>query len=399
MVISLFNPYIVYAFSFIFVLIIYQLGWSTIFPDLTFETLSFLIFTIIISFSIGIFVKSKNIISYSNVTNENKIFMRISKTFIVVGYAAEFIYHKELPLLSLILGQSSVTYMEFGIPVFHVLLVTYNSFLAIFVFHKFISQKNKFHFFEFLILLIPSLLIINRGMLVIILISCLTIFLLKTQQLKFKSILLLSLSIFLFLHLFGLMGNLRVNEAYQNDNNIQDSSLIMSIGSAEEEFIESPIPNTYFWSYLYIVSPLANFQQTVNDYENERIKFENLIYYINDELIYDFIGKRFEIFFNREEPSISKIAPELTVGTVYAKSYLYLGWLGPLLTYCFLITSSFCYLYLLKYLKSPFYITGVSILTTIFILNTFSNMISFSGLSLQLIFPILFSFLFYRKEE
>jgi hypothetical protein len=185
---------------------------------------------------------------------------------ILGGYVLEFLYHRNFPLLA-IFTKVPLSYHEFGIPTFHVFLVTFNSFFSIYLFQAILSettQRRKAILF-FLLSLAPSLMILNRGMLVIIMISCVFVYLIKYQsKITIRKIAGLSVVMIIFLYLFGMVGNLRVNNSYQTNTSLFDNSLFLQIGGATDEFKESVIPKEFFWSYIYIASPLANLQETIN---------------------------------------------------------------------------------------------------------------------------------------
>lgn len=85
-----------------------------------------------------------------------------------------------------------------------------------------------------------------------------------------------------------------------------------------------------------------------------------------------------------------RITPALTTAIMYTDSYVYLGWLGVILSYILFVIYIFLYRIFLDK-ESPFFITAISILNTVVIFNFFSNGFTFSGLNFQLIYPILFS--------
>jgi len=90
---------------------------------------------------------------------------------------------------------------------------------------------------------------------------------------------------------------------------------------------------------------------------------------------------------------------ELIVATIFAEGYVLLNWAGPIITFFYLIGISLLYILILKKYNSPFLITGMALMSSLFLLNSFDNMIKFSGLSLQLIFPLLFILYEVVKEK
>src|SRR5437588_3685889 len=171
---------------------------------------------------------------------------------------------------------------------------------------------------------------------------------------------------------------------------------MLNIGEAKPDFVNSSIPKEYFWSYLYISSPLANLQVNINDQKPD-YSVSKVFQYINGELNFDFISKRIFSIFSVGKPDNTLIAPFLTVGTVYSTSYTYLGWWGMSVTFLFLMSVTFCYLLIMKP-GNPYFSTGVAILNTFLLFCIFDNMFFFSGLSFQLVYPILFSLKFKKAK-
>ena len=143
------------------------------------------------------------------------------------------------------------------------------------------------------------------------------------------------------------------------------------------------------WAYVYSTSPLANLQNNLN--ESKSVDF-NIKSFLFNELTPDFISKRLTNLLNVDESKTSLIRSFLTVGTMYSKSYTTMGWLGMILMYIASIGGVFCYIFLLKR-DSNYYVTGIALSCTFVLFSSFSNMIRFSGLSFQLIYPLLFMYI------
>ncbi|RYM05481.1 oligosaccharide repeat unit polymerase [Sporolactobacillus sp. THM7-7] len=385
----MYNPYFTYLLSFTLAFLTYNLKWSYLFPDLKVETWIFFVFTFLISIAMGIvFVKKKMDTFYKIEYRKN---YRVYTFLILIGYGIEFMYSRSIPLLNLFVGDNSVIYMTFGIPVFHVFLVTFNSFLAIYLFHVLLSTGlKKYVLIPFLILVSTPLLIVNRAMFLMILTSCFIIYFCKKRRVRFRTLLFGMLIIMLVLYSFGILGNLRVNNSYSREPDPFDNTVIFQVGGVSSNFLNSLIPEPYFWSYIYLASPLANFQQTV-DNSNVSTSLENLFIYATNNWFPDFISKRINTLEDWHVPKIYQISPELNVGTIYGEAFTQFGWLGCLLMFVVLSLTAFIYLISLRNAKSDFYLTGLAIFCTIFLFSSFSNMFTFSGLSFQLIYPILFT--------
>ncbi|OLS37820.1 oligosaccharide repeat unit polymerase [Bacillus sp. MRMR6] len=387
------NPYFIYISSFLAVLAAYSFKWSKLFPDIGIPLIVFFLGSMIIAFFIGRTFLKRNIITFNKLQFTHKV--EWITYLILCGYFIEFLYHGgNFPLLA-IFTKIPLSYHEFGIPTFHVLLVTFNSFFSVYLFQMILSEtKNTRNLFIFFILtLVPSLLIMNRGMLVMILISCLFVYLIKYQrQITLNKVSGLLALGFLGLYLFGIVGNVRVNNTYQTNTSLLDNNLFMQIGGATEGFKDSLIPKEYFWGYIYLASPLANLQETINKYEHEEdINTLATFTFVITQTIPDFISKRVVSLYELEVPSGKQITPELNVSTAFSQPFVILGWFGISLFTIFIFIFAFFYILILKRLNSEYFVIGVAIMNTMFLFNTFSNMFSFTGLSFQLVYPLLFT--------
>lgn len=311
-------------------------------------------------------------------------------TFIVLGFLLEFLYFRNIPLFFILKGKA-YDYRTFGIKSFHVFLVTFISFYSVYVFHVFLSTKKRKYIIIYLLMLTMPLLIYSRGMFLLILSSSLFVYLFSIRKLRFKFIVISVLLILILFYLFGLAGNIRCSHQAGRTENITSSDIILAIGDAKDAFRKSAIPKVYFWAYIYISSPLANLQKTITETDPTDLTFNRFLLFINSEILPDFASKRISRFLRIEKVNIEQITPELSVSTVYARSYVHLNWLGLVLMFSFTMFASFLYIILLTR-KNVFSVTGIALLNTLIFFNIFSNMFSFSGMSFQLVYPLVFSF-------
>lgn len=373
------NPYIVYSLGFIAIALIYALHWSNLYPQLSFQLFLFLIITAFISAIIGLCLHTTNYLTYKNVYYSSSTLWLVS-IIILLCYLIECAYMGVIPLLAII-QRTGYSYITFGIPTFHVIVVTFGSFWTVFVFHNFISQKKKHLFVCFLLCLFPAILIFNRGMLMMNLASCFFVLFMSSKNIR-KLIVRVAIIIVAVLFLFGLAGNIRVT----GDKNV--NSIILDLGRATENFRNSSIPKEFFWGYLYITSPLANVQETINNHHITDFSFQKFGTFINRNFLPDFIWKR-NVHFIQPYEHVDQVSPAFTVGTVYGTSFAYMSWWGVILMFFFIL--AFNLFVILSFSKSSsFFITGIAILDCMMLFNVFDNMFSFSGLSLQLFYPIFF---------
>lgn len=381
------NPFYIYILSFLLVFALYGLGWSNLYPNLGFGIIFFFLVTFIIFFFLGYLVDKLRVLDYMNLSME-KIGRKPVNflMFLWIGYVIEFIYFGEVPLLSLINGVDGVNYKEFGIKSFHVLLISFNSFLIVYLFHCYISTKRKKILFYYLLSILPAILVVNRGMFLIGILSSFIVFLMSRKRfLTIKQLIFTVTVLLVILYFFGVLGNLRSAAG--------DPTYIPKESMATDVFMESSIPKEYYWTYLYGASPLANFQYNINTTKEVDYNILDLVLF---ELVPDVISKRVAYIFDRQPPEPNKVREWLTVGTVYSRAYSFAKWLGPILiffytTFVIIITIG------LVPKSNSYHVSSVAILSTLIFMNTFSNMFVFSGLILQLGYCILFSFIDNKK--
>lgn len=219
--------------------------------------------------------------------------------------------------------------------------------------------------------------------------GCLNIYLFKVTRIQISFLLILAIASIVLLFLFGVMGNKRVS--FEN-NQTYNSDIFLDIGKATDRFKNSPIPNEFFWTYIYITSPLANLQQNVNVYKPEPLSVGNTFNLINNEMLFDFISKRFNAIFGTHRKIQYTISDPFNVSTVYSRSYSYLGWIGIILMGVFVLVFPLLYIKLLP--KNSLYtLAALAILNTMYMLLFYDNTIRFTGLGFQLIYPFVFEWI------
>ncbi|MFC0875925.1 O-antigen polymerase [Saccharicrinis sp. FJH2] len=364
---------------------VYFLGWSDLYPQLRVGLVVFLILSSIVSIYLGAIIDKFKPIEYHRVDSINKLGLITILVFSL--FILEFVYNKGIPLL-LVFSKVKYEYNKFGIPFLHPLLTTFTSFFSVYIFHAFISTKRKKYILYFLLYLSINVLVYNRGMFIIILTSCFFVYITSVPRIPFKVLLWGIPLILVLFYGFGVLGNYRLVGNKTNEYFLKSSK-------ATKEFKESIIPDEYLWAYMYISSPLANLQHTIDENPpvNNRVKD-----FVFVEILPDFLSKRIAPVFGAKEAEINRVSNFLTVGTIYARSYSVLGWLGIYLI--FIISSGLIFLYIFALKKTnPYYVTGIAILCTFVLFNMFSNMIYFSGISFQLVFPLLLGSIKYKKGK
>lgn len=367
--IKVFNPFFLYIYAFLFVLLLYSLHWSILQPRLSIELLLFLVSTFVISIILGIHIQKCRSSYFSNPFGVNLNYKRRVKVLLFF-YLLEFAYVHKIPIISLFISSDRFEHFG-GIPTFHVFLVTYTVFFSTFLFHRLICNFNRILLLYFLyISLLPPILMVNRGMLFTIFFACLFVFLFSLKSLSVRKILYCIGGVSIALYLFTMIGSARIND---ND----DSRIFTSFTQPSENFEALNISNMFLWPYMYITSPLANLQTCIESYTPEN-SFSG--FFLNC-ICPDFIAKRID---NEDEKELPQISPVFNVSTMYSGVYAKMGFLGMYMLY--FVQTLYLYVIFLfsRPTNNPYYTATVSLICSVVVLNTFTNMWVFSAIS----FPI-----------
>ncbi len=376
------NPFIIYAYSWIIVFLVYLLGWSNSYPELGLGVVAFLIVTSVISIWLSRsnsrkFNCSKVNFEGFNIKVYNKVliilYILLGLEFIVSGIPI-VMYNSEFT--------DDTLYMEWGIPIVNVIVV--NGFGAMFqiavtlfcfnVISKSAAIRNIF------LTILPPIICVQRGIAMNMFVGAFCIFLLTSKKLK-RTVIAMGVVGLLILYLFGLMGN------YRSKGNFD---LIARTANVSEKYEKSILPSEYLWSYLYIASPLANFQYIVDKKpEVEGVSDDyGLKPFIGINIIPQTISKRLDFKY----PELSRFfcIPNMVVGSTYFVPYFELGWWGVCLMFCYIMFFlAFC----IKLVKrtSPMFPAMVALLCETSLMGIFDNMVAYAGLFFQIVIVYLFS--------
>lgn len=367
------NPFIIQAYINIIIIMLYGLHWSELLPSLTNDLIFFIFFTSYIMLSIGL-LSTKSVI----IPKYKPIYMTHNPSIVmfmlIILITIEFIYNRGIPLLLLING-SEYDYTSFGIKTLHVFILTFISFYTVYLSHLFISRRDKKILFYIIILCFYHVLIVSRYALFMVVISVIFVFIMAIKSLNYKYLIIILFCVIILMYGFGILGNIRHGS----------ESFFTHVSHPSKEFFDSNVPSEFLWAYMYITSPLGNLQITIN---NVKVSY-SVREFIMTCLIPDFISKHF----NFNKTPISQISPVFNVSTMYGSAYASMGWLG--MAAIFIYTNLLILLYLICLPRNtPYTISGVALITTCVAFNFFTNMFVYTGAVMQLVYPILFGYIF-----
>ena len=372
------NPNFIYIIAFIIPFLIYSLEWSTIYPPLTSQLFLFFALTFLITFIIGVFIDKLPPLKYKPIPVFPYNGIVIAGLFLF--YVLDCAYMGFVPLFTFSKGEA--TYggsINFGIPTIHVLVVTFNLFFALYLFHQFISNKKWSVFLWYLLAFVPFVFLIQRSNIMYIVIGSVFMYFISQKRLSFKRIFgMVAFAVFA-IYMFGFLGNVRSANG--------DSSYIPRSSGATSSFMESGIPKEFYWGYLYIASPMANLQNNIN--VEQKVQPDYLGFAVF-EMTPDFLSKKLAEVYAIQRREFNQINSFLNVGTIYARAFSFLSWSGMFIIFLYLMGLMNLYYIVIR--KSYMYgVSGISMMFTLIAIATFENSIWFSAYSFPLFYPFLFS--------
>ena len=363
----------VYSVIWFVILCLYCLGWSALCAPLDRGLLIFLVCSILVSLLLGYSYKScfkfRKIDKYPN--------RRIGVTvFIWLAFCIDYLYCRQIPLLSIILKSSSYTSFK-GIPTIHTLLSTFASFYAQYLFYLAMCfpEKRKTLLYEYIsILFVSFFLQFNRGQILINLFISLCIFTGANKRfLKPKYSIPLLVAVVVALFLFGCLGNIRHGFSWN------DCSYIEYLGKYNK--YPTWLPKQFMWSYSYITSPLANLNYNVQTSYSKASVIGTITTFFPD-----FIIKRvFPSYFSTEP---IQLVSYFTATAAFGKAYLFGDYIGIVLLFIFYTVIQLAIIQIVR-IKTQYKIPLIGIMCAIVAFSFFTHTLSYSAISFVAVYPIL----------
>ncbi|MGY3777179.1 oligosaccharide repeat unit polymerase [Isobaculum melis] len=383
----IFNPFSLFFIIILLTTAVYSLSWSSLAPSFSGNLWWFFGFILI---SLLFFSKLYNKIFPPGTFDDTNFKMSLTPWAIIatLSMLAEFAYEKAIPIINILILKDGYNYSDFeGIPTFHVFVLTFVSFVGLLFWQKFLDTKKISQLFMSIFFVSYPMMLFNRGGFImnVITMCFLFIYYKKTVTIALKYIIGLLVIIVLFFYGFGIFGNIRSAPPEETKEDVTSSLFIMETGKATSDFKKSSIPKPFFWGYLYVATPLANFQNIVQ----ETTPNYNMTAFFTESVLPDFVGKRIVEAKDIKIPEDELVSPVFNVSTFFSSAYKTLGYTGIFLIYFYFVGFVFFYSYLMKKMHTTT-IIALSIICTITVFNLFSNMMIFSGFSFQLIYPIMF---------
>lgn len=363
------------------ILLLYSFGWSDLCKSIEPELLSFFLITISISLVLGRMNKKNFRFNKVEVLKKRT---RIIPLLIVLYCAIEFVYCKQVPLISIVLGRNKYTDYA-GIPTLHSIAMAYGTFYLQYLAYRYVTNKEKKALVDYcIIFFFINILQFNRGGAVISFYMSICIYLASNKRVqrmgtnKKAKIIVAVVAAVIMMFLFGVLGNIRHGAGWNNCDYIE------KLGQFNNNY-PFWLPKEFMWAYIYIVSPIAN----INYNFQIGSAVTNAGGYIAS-LIPDFIGRRIL-------PNIVIYQPELIMKHVFnatagfGTAYANLGVTGMYLLYIIMMGGLMIILKLIR-IEKKYKIPMLSIMCSIVGFMFFTHTLYYSAISFPLLFPILSKF-------
>lgn len=377
------NPFVTYIVAFGACIAIYYLGWSSIYPPLSWSVLLFFAATFALAAVFANLVSP--LLPDGPEAYKSGLLHRYTGLIVVGTFLAEFILAGwTVPILIALSGKSMYL---FEATTTHLHAFVLWSVYSVIRFADFMYSRRRLYLIEASLPVIFYVLMLYRGPLLIVLLSWMFVFIVYHGGVRFKHAAITIALILGALFVNGVLGNVR------------SPGGIEYAGKPTQAFRDSGISRTYFWAYLYSTVGLANFQLQVDKITEPQ---GSVTEFIATDLVPDTISKRIMHLVNpafdlKGQNLITRdqlyswpqpqVGPGLTISTIYGRAYGYFLWFGPMLMFALL--SAFIAVYLLVVRHSPYRVPCIAMLNTLVVFCLFNNMLVSAAMIPLLVLPLL----------
>ncbi|MDY2800989.1 MAG: O-antigen polymerase, partial [Fusobacterium mortiferum] len=227
--------------------------------------------------------------------------------------------------------------------------------------------KEKKYLLIYLTGLLFPILCYSRGFILLIIVSSIVILLFQNRKYLKKAVLVG----IIVLYLFGMAGNVR------HHYDVLDTTMIKKIAIIDTE---ESILDPFYWSYVYISSPLGNLQTNIKSQYHQY----SLKKFLTTNLLPEFISEK---IITTTAPT-KRMVSNLTVSTMYIKAYNNFGIIGMYIIFILYTLFNMIYIRLLENTKN--YQVGITLLYLIQVFSIFSNMYTLSSVGISLFYVFIY---------
>lgn len=274
----LLNPFVLYSFTWIFVLFLYSLDLSYHLTYMHRETVLLIFGSIAAWFSSAVFYSLSRDGKFKLYLHGFDIY-RIKKTLLerrnLRRYSCllffwsffsfiEVIYSGNLPLLSLLGIGTYVNYVDFGISGFHGLLNAVYLFISLFTFALYGMTKKIKYLYIVIFLILWPIMLVKRQLLMSMFLQVLFLYIIL-NDVGVKKLIGILASILLLVFLFGFFGDLRSGREH-----------LLALAGISFEYPDF-LPSGLMWVYLYVTTPLNNVNFNMQDMQPHYFPYHSVM--------------------------------------------------------------------------------------------------------------------------
>ncbi len=366
------NPFFAYSALWCVALVLYELSPSQLNVPLQMNLLIFLLSTVVISAMLAVWFQLR----YQG--KELAVIYRkaslVLPIVLIIGYIFEFVWCQDVPLFSSLFDKKS-TYLDFGVPTLHVFLVTISTFYGIYRVWYFTLFHKARDLMIGALPLVYYLFIFSRGLLIFYAIAAVLLFLLD-KPLKLWHYACIFIVGIIAVWLFGVTGNLRSGDAWN------DSSLIMNSGKIPGDTRSFFAP--FYWVEEYLTCSLRNLNYNV------------MITYPNDlnELFYhnlpDALAKRILEGYDPYR-HVYLIQFNFTTTTAYTGAWIAYGDFGMVFSFVVMMGIMVAIM-VFPWVRLEYKLICFAMMFYLYAMTMFDNMVFYSGCSFSVGWVIIYAF-------
>lgn len=378
-----------YSLLRISILFLYSLGWSSLNPALDSQTVVLVLIISAVSYLLSFYAKNLRIETAKKENNHAGLVVAI----LTILFGVNFLYSGYIPLIGIMRG--SAEYTEFpGIPFVYAFIFTFSLFYSFVLSYYFFSFKKLKYLFYLCVIIFLFGLVVSRSSIIFCLGGFVLCYFLinerKIRRVNFlkKTFLFLFLCIFVIVvcYGFGCFGNIRQGYSWY------DCSYIEMLGKFN--YFPEFLPKQFMWVYLYVTTPLANFNINVVS-SNYAISLAGLICCF----IPEFVSKRF--MGDLVDLSIGKtdlVATYFNAQSLFSDFYYNYGMVGAYLSAFVIFALIFLLIHLYKKNRINNPVPIISIFVALF-LTIFYNIYYYMMPSFCIIYGFLYVIYLSSKKK
>lgn len=366
----------------VFGTVLYTFGWSRLFEPLRLDTVAFLAVAVVLFLGLTATVPT------TPRSRRARPLDLWALAIIGVYFAGAYIINGGIPLIQIVTGGDYDIY-GFGVDGLHIFMLCFTGYYGVRAWHAFLTRGGIGNLASLAGVTAILISIGNRSAVSFLFFACVIVFV-RSRRISWRGWIGLAAAGLLFAFAFGVFGDVRL--AYQIGQATGTPGrldAVLQLARATDGFRDSGISPSWLWSYIYFVSPLANlnsaFAHAGGGVCGSGCELPAVAFY---DLLPDVIGVRIADVLHVADIPKSEfiVAPDLTAATAFGSAVAGAGAIGGVLVLGWIAVVAVVSVWLLR--TSPVREEGIALLATIIFFAFFENMVAYTSLAGQLVFPL-----------